>query len=833
MNRIYVTLFLFFIGAQALSAQSIDKNHSVNSVSNEITYQSRNIYTYQLPKVDVEKLRNEDAVLDQQKDIPWRFGKNIDVNINMTSVAVPVIIPDKGTSWCIKVVSAGATSLNFTFDKYLVPPGAQLFIYNQDRSIKMGPYTCRENKDDYTFATTLFPGSEAILEYVEPFDVTFPGELHISVITHGYRGFNEFTKAFGDAGSCQLNASCPEGAGWENQIKSICMIVVGGNGICTGTLINNTSNDGTPYVLTANHCTMGTTISTWVFWFNWQSSTCTNPISFPGFNAITGASLKAKYTSSDFCLVQMNSKPPSSYDVYYSGWNRTNVLPDSGMAIHHPSGDIKKVSPCSAMTVATYSGIACWKAPWLKGTCTESGSSGCPLFDQNKRIIGQLSGGPSSCGGSSMWDFFGRFRVSWTGNATNTTRLSNWLDPITSGDSLLDGYKPSIAVKPTIAFAAQVTNSCNGKVCFYDQSDFAPTSWYWDFGDGNTSALQNPIHEYLINGTYSVKLKASNAFGTDSLTKTNYIVIAKPTAPTASGDTVCSLSTAALTASGSGIVNWYDSSTGHNLLYSGHTFITPILNNTTQYYLEDSISGALSNTGKVDSVGGGSFYNYADIQYLTFNALSPFILKSVKIYADTAQSNKTISLWDAQGNLAQSIAINLVSGINTVALNFFIPAGNAWKLVGPPNPGWYRNTAGFTYPITISGILSITGSSASPTLRYFYFYDWQIQVPDCISQRTSVEAYVETCSGNNEIPEDDNLIITNPVTEEIIIKNINAENNIQCVVLYDMQGKIIISGRFEIINESIVIPVSELSKGIYNLRISTKGFSKSVKIQKI
>jgi hypothetical protein len=83
-----------------------------------------------------------------------------------------------------------------------------------------------------------------------------------------------------------------------------------------------------------------------------------------------------------------------------------------------------------------------WRVDWSpqnNGTglmvtaVTEGGSSGSPLFDQNHRIIVQLSGGPSVCSGTQLWDFYGRFDLSWTGGGTNATRLSNWLDPNNTG----------------------------------------------------------------------------------------------------------------------------------------------------------------------------------------------------------------------------------------------------------------------------------------------------------------------------------------------------------------------------------------------------------------
>ena len=94
----------------------------------------------------------------------------------------------------------------------------------------------------------------------------------------------------------------------------------------------------------------------------------------------------------------------------------------------------------NALTVGSFASTTDqhWRANWSAQNngngqtvtpITEEGSSGSPLFDQNHRIVGQLHGGPSACGATNLWDFYGRFDLSWTGGGTNATRLSNWLDP--------------------------------------------------------------------------------------------------------------------------------------------------------------------------------------------------------------------------------------------------------------------------------------------------------------------------------------------------------------------------------------------------------------------
>jgi len=834
---IFIGLVLFLVNSSNAQISQGGKPLSFNAENAGIL--TSNVPTAVMPFVDVAALQAEDLVVDKIKEIPWRFGQNLDVILNPSNSGINEVLPNGDKLWRLRIYSQGATSINLTFDNYLLPPGAKLFIYNDDHSDVIGAFTDFNNQQDRVFATTLVKGSAITVEYYEPADAAFSGELNISRVTHGYRGIKEYLKDFGTAGTCQVNVHCATGTGWEDQIKSVCMLVTGGAGFCTGALVNNTANDGTPYVLTANHCYSDP--SSWVFWFNWEAPTCTQPSSSPSYNSISGATLKAKNAGSDFCLVQMNSTPPSNYNVIYAGWDRTGVAPTSGMAIHHPDCDIKKISPCSAMTATTYSSASCWKTPWSTTACTEPGSSGSPIFDQNKRIVGQLYGGPSYCGAgsSSMYDCYGRFDVSWTGGGTSSTRLSNWLDPSSTGITVLDLYNPNGAAAPTVNFVANVTSSCVGSISFTDQSTNTPTSWLWTFGDGATSTAQNPTHEYTANGTYSVTLQATNAIGPGTLTKTNYIVINKPAGPAGTGATVCNPSSATLSATGSGTIKWYNSLASSTALYTGNPYTTPVLSSTTTYYAEDNVTGAVTHGARADSASGsGAYYTSAYVHYEVFDVYVPLVLQTVKIYANAAQTGKVITLQNSAGTTLASATVNLVSGINTVTLNFTLPVDTGLRLVGPLSPGWYRNKAGITYPITTPGKFSVTRSSAGAPASnpyYYYFYDWVVKESDCISTRTAVTATVVSCTGTEEMEGTQMLVSPNPVNNVLNIdfSKLNAAS-VQ-IEIFDVLGQRVYNQTLEnpAANFRKSLDVSNWLNGIYFIRINTVQVQKTYKFQKI
>lgn len=415
-----------------------------------------------LPAFDLDALLAEDAINDAEMTKPFRFGYNHYTHLDLYNSGTWTQLENGDRLWQLQVKSAGAVTMNLAFNDFFIPQGAKLFVYTPDHAHVIGAITSANNHESREEATDLLPGDEVVIEYFEPASVAGQGSLNLWRVTHGYRSVSPFMqrmqeRSFGDAGGCQINVRCALGTGWENEIRSVACIVVGGSEACTGALVNNTANDGTPYFLTANHCYSAGTGS-WVFRFNWQSATCSNPASNPSSNSITGATLRARNAGSDFCLLELNSTPPATYGVYYAGWSRSTTPTTTTTAIHHPSGDIKKISTGSGTTMGTMSGALCWDVGIWTQACTEPGSSGSPLFDANHRVIGQLYGGPSYCGatGANLKDYYGRFDVSWTGGGTSSTRLSNWLDPLGTSPTTLDGYDPNF-VPPSFSNDAGIS----------------------------------------------------------------------------------------------------------------------------------------------------------------------------------------------------------------------------------------------------------------------------------------------------------------------------------------------------------------------------------------
>ncbi|MFI5150114.1 MAG: trypsin-like peptidase domain-containing protein [Bacteroidia bacterium] len=395
-----------------------------------------------MPVVDLTANREEDLSLDSAK-LPYRFGFNHKTDYTTSNSGQWNFTENGYRIWILHIQDYGAQTINLGFNNFRLGKESRLYVYTPSHSVVLGPYTAAQNFTDREMATDLVTTAELYVELDEPL-LGEVSEFTLCRVTHGYRSL-DYTRSFGQAGSCIPNVRCPEGDLWADQRRSVICLVTGGNAFCSATLINNTSSDGTPYVLTANHC--GTPSGSWVFRFNWESASCATPSSGPpASQAINGAIAIAHNAFSDFALCKMNAIPPSSFRAFYAGWSRSSAPADSVCTIHHPSGDIKKISLShNPVTAGTWAGASVWQTgPWTTG-CTESGSSGAPLFDSHRHLVGQLYSGPSACGVAIAQDYdcFGRFDISWNSDTLAQGRLHDWLDPINTGALTNEGFDPN------------------------------------------------------------------------------------------------------------------------------------------------------------------------------------------------------------------------------------------------------------------------------------------------------------------------------------------------------------------------------------------------------
>ncbi|NRD23702.1 T9SS type A sorting domain-containing protein [Winogradskyella litoriviva] len=519
-----------------------------------------NLIPYKLQSFDLIKLQKEDEINDKNKSIPWRFGHQLYVGHNFNSVGEWTTLENGDRIWRMAYTSENAFSLNFMFDVFNIPEGAKLYVYNSDKTDLLRPFTHYNNNEENVLGTWLVEGNEAIVEYYQPANVTGTANIVVGSVVHGYRTAESYQKSLGDSGDCNQDVDCdispasdPYGLNTvkENVKKAAGMLVTGGSGFCSGTLVNNTNNDGTPYFITANHCSGGE--GSWAFRFNWRSPTpsCSTTASSPSGSfdqTVSGSTLRANSSQSDMELVEItdtsffNNNP----DVVWAGWNNsTTQTPVVNFGVHHPSGDIQKAcrdDDGASRNVVNFNGNAntqMWYiTEWELGV-TEQGSSGSGLFNENGELIGMLSGGAAACNGTSnngQYDFYGRFGVAWDYGSTSATRLKDWLDPSNSGVTTIGQY-PSLQTYDNDARVDSGSNEavlCGGdftpQVTLYNPGNLpltsATVSYYLDsdastsvsftgnIPSGGSEIIATPTYNNLAIGDHTFTVSVSNPNGT-------------------------------------------------------------------------------------------------------------------------------------------------------------------------------------------------------------------------------------------------------------------------------------------------------------------------------
>ena len=463
---------LFFLGitfgATALVAQIAEGGTPASfAFQDDVQLRSAKIPFIAPIDFDVTQLMEEDKMAEDAGVLP-RTSVIIPANLTMENAGEWLVLPDGVKIWRLTVQAPEAIAIMLYYDRFFIPDGGKLFIYNANLTHLLGAYTSNTNPNAQKFATEFAAGDEIILEYNEP---PSPGarkpDIRISGIGYGYN-YLEVYQPQGVADrignifnqNCQVNINCPEGNNWQDHKKGVAKSVApaGNSGyMCSGTVINNTAQDLTPYYLSAHHCFDDSAISfdQIVFYFHYESEGCetTTPANS---RTIVGAQMLVDLPingSSDGALLKLNSNIPLDYGVYYNGWDRRNTPATSGVGIHHPKGDIKKISTFTATASSSQwsssdkgAADAHWQVSFAKTQSgysqTEGGSSGSPLFNQAGLVVGTLTGGTASncTRGSNNW--YGKLWYHWNNaNAVvgSTQTMKDYLDPLNTGAETLNG----------------------------------------------------------------------------------------------------------------------------------------------------------------------------------------------------------------------------------------------------------------------------------------------------------------------------------------------------------------------------------------------------------
>jgi lysyl endopeptidase len=318
-----------------------------------------------------------------------------------------------------------------------------------------------------TYWSPVLRGDRGVLEIELPLGID-ADQLEISIpnVSHAFiepfvkslsSTIGDRAKVIGASASCEIDISCETPLPPVSNAIAYMSFVDNANAYeCTGTLLNDTASSGIPYFLTANHCISNQTVASTLLtaWFAKSTACNTTTLSANAAFLNTGATMLWTRSGAsgangvgpagtDTSFLRLNSQPPAG--VMYAGWTAAAqaISTDSFATVHHPSGDVQKISKGVINSYAYSSGLSplgsfittsnstqkqwpLYRVSWSSGV-TEGGSSGGGLFanysSTNPRIVGQLFGGSSSCSAPTSSDYYGRFDIAYQEG------LNTWLSP--------------------------------------------------------------------------------------------------------------------------------------------------------------------------------------------------------------------------------------------------------------------------------------------------------------------------------------------------------------------------------------------------------------------
>jgi PKD repeat protein len=765
---------------------------------------SKNIPVRVVEAPDRAQLAEEDALRDRQ-GLLYRIAVARLVNVTTANSGLWSTLSNGDRQWQLIVDAPNAEAISFLFETFKIYGGTTLRIQNMKGQDVHSLMKAADVQEHFRQNAALCFGDKLLLTLTEP-KYTTPSQIEIDRIMYNYRSTgNPSAQKINESDPCEVNVNCtPVGDPWQDEKRGVARLyVVEGAqaGWCSGTLINNTGADCKPYFLTALHCGVNSTtanMTQWKFYFRYEAPTCTNPTTGGSLasNFITGCLKIADSgdgggnSGSDFLLVKMGTAnneatiitqlKSTAFNAYWNGWNANTAPSTGGVSIHHPAGDIKKISTFTGNTISTQWGSAAgshWRVTWTSNAngygVTEGGSSGSPLFNGSQGyVIGTLTGGGSFCTNQSAPDQYGKMAFHWTNNGTATNRqLKPWLDPTNSGVLQLAGSNdPCSVVVPTAPVANFVANTTNIvpaiTVQFTDLSTGLPTSWAWTvapatgwaYAAGTSATSQNPQITFNTVGQYTITLTATNALGSDSEIKNNYIVVAASTGPCTGSSATCD------------------------------EYINNVNLNTINNTSTCSTGGYANYTTTTTTLAKGVSYNLT-------------VIPGTPGQANSAYNDDEIAAWiDFNNN------------------NSFNDPGEqvGYVLVAT---GW-SNVFNFTVPT------SATLGNVRMRVRISYSPDGAI-APCGQSTYGEVEDYtinITASSGLTENPLDAISVYPNPTDNELFVDMQNIETDVTSIEILDLSGKVL---QVVPANQGSIMKMntSNLAQGMYQIRILSDDYA--------
>jgi hypothetical protein len=825
-----------------------------------------------LAKIDVDQLKSEDAINLANKVGPYRFGFEHEVNLDLLESATKEEV-EGGEVYRMEFVSKDALTMNVYFQEFELGPGEYVHVYDSEGKFYDGAYTSLNNQPDRMLSTLPIPATKITVEFFKPDFSNYNSKLVIGHVIQGYRQVAQhfvdalhMAKGLNDSGNCNYDTGCSELPGnpfgtpgeWNDQIASVALMLINGSSICSGALVNNTANDGTPYFLSANHCgTNNGGARSFLFGYESPNAVCAstaNSSNGPTTAQMNGATLRASNSGSDVALWEFNNAIPSSYNVYFAGWDNSGATPTEITGIHHPSGDVKKICREEDSPYFDTAGGAqvWWIDDWEWGV-TEPGSSGSPIFDQNKRIVGQLYGGLAACSGTvnnGTYDYYGRFDVSWDNSSSASSRLSDWLDPVGLNPTSIDGYNPNQpsanldaafqgldgvsgffcnqeVYSPTVQIRNAGSDNLTSVTITYslDGSTLGSTVWNGNLSTGAIASFALPDLTITESGnyTYSVSLSGPNG-GSDENTSNDSgsssleIAIDANSAqldltfdcwPNEVSWELVSDATGNLLASGDGYPGNADGTTVSEIFCLAEGCYTFTIFDSYGDGMNGSAFGSCSIDGNYQITGDDGTVlvemtapnaDYGDFATHTFcidggevPCASPY--PQVQNLTTDQQPNGVLLLWDPiPGSIGCQIQGGLTSGSALASFTTYQP--NASSFFAPQ--GQLQNGGSYRWRVRCG----CTSSTVGPWSD-FDFFDWNVATKSLNENRENLMLY------------------PNPSNGELNV-SLNLERGGQYTIAFiDLQGRMVKEELLNLeMNQNLRFDISNLESGVYLFQIS-------------
>ena len=711
MKKIIELSFFVLLSFWGISQNKIRQVESNYSTYVNINSSNKLIPTHFIPTPDIAQIMAEDIVRDE-KGMAYRIGVTSHVNITNVNSGLWSLLPNGDKIWQLAINNPGAEALSFIFNDFILSEGATFWVENKNGEKVSKVLDSQDQLEDFQQHIALCYGDDLILNLYEKVNIV-PSSFTLNRVIYNYRSTGNKNKQNGsqkinESDPCQVNVNCTEGSLYQDEKRGIARIYVvnsGGAFVCSGSLVNNTSHNCKPLFLTALHCspsseTTAADMLLWKFYFRYEAPSCANPSSVGTLanNFITSCIRLADSNDNngtierdDFLLVQLgtlsnesttiNLLKTTNFNAYWNGWDANNIAANKGVGIHHPSGDIKKISTFSVpVTSSSYSGTTSdthWKTYWIATTTnwgvTEGGSSGSPLFVENggnSRVVGTLSGGPSSCAAnsSSKYDLYGKMSYHWSSNGTSSAlSLKYHLDPANTGLLVLDGSSNPCS-SDLFASVSISSNDLNNNICSGTSVTFTASP---------TNGGSNPTYQWKINGS---NVGSNSAiYTTNSLTNGQVVtcvmnsslsgVLSSPATSNSITMTVISLpNTPSINQNGSTLTS--SSATGNQWYLNGNiipgaTSQTYHVNQTGNYSVVIKGNGCSSSPSPLINVDVTAI-NEENMQISNFEVYpNPNFGQFTFLFTSIETMDYTIKLFDNKGNILEEKTLENFNGSYT------------------------------------------------------------------------------------------------------------------------------------------------------------------------